>query len=106
MILITPKKPDYFKRSLWREYSGPEGFYWGKNFYPKHLCVHNQKVSVCIKPSQLRHDYYEFDLYGGLPDDTWVQLKNYACTIPEGNLEEKIPTIVNRLLTAWEALHN
>jgi hypothetical protein len=59
-------------------------------------------MQVVIAVSNRDGKNCEIDICGELPDETWMQLKNYGMPDDIENTVAKIP----RLLIAWEAMAN
>lgn len=89
----------------WREY--PNQFKkWGRCFYkrfdtPTRCHGNSDKVGVQIEISVTEFEgriSMELELCGGLKDETWLKIHNYA--LPDDL--KKVIALIPRMLTTWE----
>jgi hypothetical protein len=99
---------EYLQQNGWTEF--PDQFRtharcFAKRFETPTRCNCNDDkrgMQVVIAVSNRDGKNCEIDICGELPDETWMQLKNYGMPDDIENTVAKIP----RLLIAWEAMAN
>lgn len=101
---------EYLKSTGWNEYPDmihKEKRCWYKRFDTPTRCASNDEkpgAQVCISVSEwsYRHECYEMELSGQLPDGTWIKLHNWS--MPEA-IEAGV-AMIPRLLATWEFIAN
>jgi hypothetical protein len=97
---------EYLQQNGWTEFPDQFRSYarcFAKRFHTPTRCNCNDDkrgIQVVIAVSNYNGTNCEMDICGELPDETWIQLKNYG--MPDDIT--KTISMIPRLLAAWETM--